>query len=173
MKENGKLTEWQEISCLADRIRLKLPEDYGKSSKEVMALKFPTTPGPQEAYIDQEGNRIFTFNLLDKPLQEWQVYPAIWEIRKMLNHAYPESTRMEPKEIKTDAGRAGWFAFATGGMDDGCVHCMFVLSVDGKMMFGCYHFPDRELEADRRIFVEMLKSIRVEETERQGGGNRA
>jgi len=50
---------------------------------------------------------------------------------------------------------------------------MFVLSVEGSMMFGSYHFPDREPEADRRIFVEMLKSVRVEETEQQEGGNRA
>lgn len=163
MEESRKQPEWQEISCMAGRIRLKLPEGYGKPSEEVMALKFPTTPGPQEAYINQEETRIFTFNLLDKPLQEQQVYPAIWEIRKMMDHAYPESTRMEPKEIKTEAGRAGWFAFATGGMNGDCVHCMFVLPVDDRMMFGCYHFPDREPEADRKIFLEMLKSIRVEE----------
>lgn len=164
MEESRKPSEWQEISCLAGRIRLKLPEGYGKPSEEVMALKFPTTPGPQEAYINQEETRIFTFNLLDKPLQEQQVYQAIWEIRKMLNHAWPESTRIEPKEIKTGAGRAGWFAFVTGGCKEDSVHCMFVLSVEGSMMFGSYHFPDRELEADRKIFVEMLKSIRVEET---------
>lgn len=80
----------------------------------------------------------------------------------MINHAYPESTRIEPKEIKTEAGRAGWFAFTTGGLKEDSVHCMFVFSVEGSMMFGSYHFPDREPEADRKIFMEMLKSIRVE-----------
>lgn len=164
MEENRERSEWQEISSLAGRIRLKLPEDYRKPSEETMALKFPATPGPQEAYISQEGDRIFTFNLLDKSLQEQQVYQAIREIQRMMNHAYPESTRIEPKEIKTGAGRAGWFAFATGGLKEDSVHCMFVFSVEGSMMFGSYHFPDRELEADRKIFVEMLKSIRAEET---------
>ena len=41
MEENRDRSEWQEISSLAGRIRLKLPEDYGKPSEETMALKFP------------------------------------------------------------------------------------------------------------------------------------
>ncbi|MDE7198748.1 MAG: hypothetical protein K2O15_07675, partial [Lachnospiraceae bacterium] len=92
----------------------------------------------------------------------------------MMNHAYPESTRIEPKEIKTGAGRAGLFAFATGGVKGDSVHCMFILPVNDNMMFGSYHFPAEEMERDRKFFLQMLRSIRVEEVspmERQGVRN--
>ena len=139
-----------------------------------MAERFPITPRPQEVYSNPNGDSIITFNLLNKPLQEMQVYPAIREMQRVINHAYPESTRIRPKQIQTEAGSIGWFAFVTGGIKEDSIHCMFILSVEDNMMFGSYHFPAEEMATDRRILVEILKSIRLQEVSamrRQAVGN--
>ena len=162
MEENKEQSGWQSVSCLAGRMYLRIPEDYRKPSNEVAAAKFPITPRPQEIYINPEGNKILTFNLLDKPLQEQQVYPAVLEMQRVIRHAYPESVRAQAKEIKTDAGTMGWFAFVTGGIKEDSIHCMFILPLDDNMMFGSYHFPAEQMEENRKIFMQMLKSIRIE-----------
>lgn len=162
MMEYREQAGWQELSCLAGRIQLKLPENYMKPSDEVLTVKFPVSPRPQEIYINPEGNRIITFNLLDKPLQEMQVYPAIKEMQRLISHAYPESIRLWAKELKADAGIIGWFAFVKGGIKEDSMHCMFILPVNDNMMLGSYHFPAEGMEEDRRVFVEILKSIRLD-----------
>ena len=174
MEENREQSGWQVISSLAGRMHLRIPEEYRKPSDEVAAEKFPVTPRPQEIYINPEGNRILTFNLLDKPLQEQQVYPAVLEMQRVISHAYPESIRVQAKELKTDAGMIGWFAFVTGGIREDSMHCMFILPLDDNMMLGSYHFPAEQMEEERRIFMQRVKSIQLEvksASGKQGGGN--
>lgn len=162
MEENKEQFGWQEVSCLAGRMHLRIPEDYRKPSNEVAAVKFPITPRPQEIYINPEGNKILTFNLLDKPLQEQQVYPAVLEMQRVISHVYPESVRARAKEIKTDAGTMGWFAFVTGGIKEDSMHCMFIMPLDDNMMLGSYHFPEEQMEENRKMFMQMLRSIQLE-----------
>ncbi len=91
-----------------------------------------------------------------------QVYPAIKEMQRLISHAYPESIRLWAKELKADAGIIGWFAFVKGGIKEDSMHCMFILPVNDNMMLGSYHFPAEGMEEDRRVFVEILKSIRLD-----------
>jgi len=89
---------------------------------------------------------------------------------------YPESTRIRPKELQAVSARIGWFGFATGGIKGDSIHCMFILSMEDNMMLGSYHFPEEGMEENRKILIEMLKSIRLEEKtpmERQGVRNEA
>lgn len=162
MEENKERSGWQAVSCLADKMHLRIPEEYRKPSDEVAAVKFPISPRPQEIYINPKGNKILTFNLLDKPLQEQQVYPAILEMQRVISHVYPESIRAQAKEINTDAGTIGWFAFVTGGIKEDSMHCMFILPLDDNMMLGSYHFPAEQMEENRKIFMQMLRSIQLE-----------
>lgn len=80
----------------------------------------------------------------------------------MISHVYPESIRAQAKELKADAGMIGWFAFVTGGIREDSMHCMFILPLDDNMMLGSYHFPAEQMEEDRKIFMQMLKSIQLE-----------
>lgn len=162
MEENRERAGWQEVSCLAGRLYLRIPEEYGSPSDEWMAVRFPGILRPQEVYSSRDGDRIITFNLLDKPLQERQVYPAAREIERILSHVYPESIQVRARELRTEAGRIGWFSFVTGGIRADSVHCMFVLPVKDNMMLGSYHFPAGTMEADRKMFLEMLKGIRLD-----------
>ena len=70
---------------------------------------------------------------------------------------YPESTKVKPEEIKTEAGNIECFATAEGTS----IHCMFTLPIEESMLFGSYHFPVEEMETDKTLFVEILKSIRI------------
>ena len=157
MKENRKQEQWQELCCLADRMHVKIPGDYRKPAEEVMTAKFPSGIRPQEVYSNPEGSKVLTFNLWDKPLQEQQEYPKIETVHKLFGHMYPESTKVKPEEIKTEAGNIEWFAFAEGTS----IHCMFTLPIEESMLFGSYHFPVAEMETDKTLFVEILKSIRI------------
>lgn len=80
----------------------------------------------------------------------------------MISHVYPESIRAQAKEINTDAGTIGWFAFVTGGIKEDSMHCMFILPLDDNMMLGSYHFPAEQMEENRKIFMQMLRSIQLE-----------
>ncbi len=157
MKENRKQEQWQELCCLADRMHVKIPGDYRKPAEEVMTAKFPSGIRPQEVYSNPEGSKVLTFNLWDKPLQEQQEYPKIETVHKLFGHMYPESTKVKPEEIKTEAGNIEWFAFAEGTS----IHCMFTLPIEENMLFGSYHFPAEGMETDKTLFVEILKSIRI------------
>lgn len=157
MKDNRKQEQWQELCCLADRMHVKIPGDYRKPAEEVMTAKFPSGIRPQEVYSNPEGSKVLTFNLWDKPLQEQQEYPKIETVHKLFGHMYPESTKVKPEEIKTEAGNIEWFAFAEGTS----IHCMFTLPIEESMLFGSYHFPVEEMETDKTLFVEILKSIRI------------
>ena len=156
MEENRERAGWQEVCCLAGRLQLRIPEEYGRPSDEWMALHFPAVPRPQEVYSSPEGNGILTCNLLDKPLREEQVYPAVREIQWLIGRLYPESIRVTAREFRTDACRIGWFAFVTGGTREDSMHCMFVLPLEDNMMFGSWHFPgNRYFYIDSSLYVEL------------------
>ena len=80
----------------------------------------------------------------------------------LLSHVYPESIQVRARELRTEAGRIGWFSFVTGGIRTDSIHCMFVLPVKDHMMLGSYHFPAGTMEEDRKMFLEMLKSISIQ-----------
>ena len=135
-------------------------EEYGRPSDEWMAVHFPAVPRPQEVYSSPEGNGILTCNLLDKPLREEQVYPAVREIQWLIGRLYPESIRVTAREFRTDACRIGWFAFVTGGTREDSMHCMFVLPLEDNMMFGSWHFPEPLWTENRKRLLQMFESIR-------------
>lgn len=161
MEKNKDERGWKEISVLQEQIYLNIPQEFQKPSATIFEKKFPYDMKPQECWMDLENNRIITFNLLEKQLQGNQVYAAIGEIVRVINHAYPESIQEPMRSIKTEIGIIGWFSFLTGGLDDDCYHEMFCFSFYDKMMFGSYHFPASKTELEQKNFLRILKSIRL------------
>lgn len=169
--ENKKETALKEISVFLERSEnreglfcLKIAEEFAKASERKLSEKFPYDQKPQEAYMDKDGKRILTFNLLEKRLEEKQVYTAIREIQRLISHVYPESIQKQAGCIKIVAGEAGWFSFITGGISEDQSHIMFILPVSERMMLGTYHFPMKEEREERKIFLKMLKSIQIKDT---------
>lgn len=165
IKEGTETSKWQEINCLDEQVFLKLPEGWKRPENEVITKKFPYNSKPQEIFADLYVSKIITFNLLDKQLQDEQVYLAIKEIQRLINHLYPESIRKAARLLKVDAGISGRFIFATGGMKYDTAHCMFILPVNERMMLGSYHFPLENMKENEDALLEILKSIWIKEFE--------
>lgn len=152
---------WKEIPCLGEQAYIKLPEDWDRLSSETAAIKFPYSQKPQEIFANPDTYHIITLNILGKALQERQTYPAILEIQRLISHMYPESIREFSRLFRTESGKAGCFSFITGGLECDSCHYMFVLPIRGKMMLGSSHFPEHQIEEERQIFFEALKSIKA------------
>ncbi len=112
--------------------------------------------------MSPEGNHIFTVNLLDKRLQEKEIYSAIWEMKKFICQMHPQSIQDPPIRIKTPEGTVGWFSFLTGGIEGDELHMMFLMSIQEKMMLGSYHFPEKEKREERKRFIKIVEEIREE-----------
>lgn len=167
---------WKEILCLDEQIYMKLPEDWDRPSGETIATKFPYGKKPQEIFANPDTYHIITLNILEKSLQENQIYLAILEIQRLISHMYPESIRESAKLYSTESGIAGYFSFITGGLECDSCHYMFVLPIKGKMMLGSSHFPEQQTKEERLIFFEVLKSIKasgdIEEGRSDGNGKK-
>lgn len=155
---------WEEISSLNGRIILRLPKQLKEQSYEKVEERFPYQSKPQEIRMDEDGKTIFTLNLLEKQLEEGQIQAAVREIQRIITHIYPESIRNHARCIKVEAGMTGWFSFVTGGLADDNCHIMFIMSVLGQMLFGSYHFPAGQEKEEKENFFEILRSIRITET---------
>lgn len=158
---DGKKSKWQEINCLEEQVLLKLPEDWKRPENEVIIKKFPYNSKPQEIFADLQVRKIITFNLLDKPLLDEQVYPAIQEMQRLINRLYPESIRKAAKLFKVEAGMSGRFTFITGGIEYDTAHSMFILPVNERMMLGSYHFPLDQMAEEEATLLDILKSVCV------------
>jgi hypothetical protein len=163
MEVQATENEWQRISCLGDQISLMLPFGWARPYDEVTEKKFPYHSKPQEIFADDSISRLMTFNMLEKQLQNQQVYPAIREIQKVIVHMYPESVREPARKIASGIGEAAYFSYITGGVKEDCGHIMFVIPVHEKMMLGSYHFPAVQLNGEREVFLEILQSMQVNE----------
>lgn len=161
MEISNQEYEWQEISCLDDSVCIRLPGNWESPSDETIAKKFPYHTKPQEIYVDLEENRLITFNLLSKPLNDTQVYPAIREIQRLISHVYPESIHKSARKCKVADGSAGWFVFITGGIREDTSHFMFVLPVNESMLLGSYHVPTKLISEDTSLFLKILKGIKI------------
>ena len=161
MKESLAVSCQQKISCLDGQIYLVVPSDWTRASDEITARKFPYSIKPQEIYTNPEADRIFTLSMLDRQLQENQVYSAIREMQRLISHIYPESIRKSARGLRTCAGVAGWFSFGTGGLEGDILHYMFILPLNDQMMFGSFHFPEETIEEDDEVFFNALKNIRT------------
>lgn len=164
-KGNGMETErkdGRETAILEGRLLLAFPEGFGRMQEEAVRRRFPYAGIPQEIFSDAEGRRIFTCSILEKPLRDGQVYPALMGIQRIINRAFPESLREQARTFRLAAGTVGWCMFLTGGMECDDCHCMFLLPADGRMVFGSYHFPAEEEKRERVNFLGLLKSIRTD-----------
>lgn len=163
MEVQATENEWQRISCLGDQISLMLPSGWTRPSDEVTEKKFPYHSKPQEIFADDSISRLMTFNMLEKQLQNQQVYPAIREIQKVIVHMYPESVREPARKIVSGIGEAAYFSYITGGVKEDNGHIMFVIPVHEKMLLGSYHFPAAQLDGEREVFLEILQSMQIRE----------
>lgn len=159
--EDQEKENTQGICCLEGQIQIQLPWGWGRMPDETVAVKFPYRKHPQDVYADLEAGRMLTLNLLEKPLQEKQVYPAIWEMQRILSHLYPESIRETARLIKSGEGAAGYFLFTTGGIDHDTCHAMFLLPVHGRMLMGGFHFPEGQNGESKAVFHRILGSIQT------------
>ena len=152
--------KWKEIICLGEKVYLKMPEDWNRPTNDIVEKIFPYRQKPQEIYASQDTDHIITLNILDKELQEKQIYPAIFEIKRLIGHMYPESIKEAPTLIRTEAGKAGYFSYITGGIKSDYYHYMFVLPIRGKLMVGSSHFPKNHFKKERLLLFDILKSIK-------------
>lgn len=153
--------EWKEIVCLDEKVSLKLPGGWNRPPSEILEKLFPYRQKPQEIYASPNTDHIITLNIMEKKLQEKQIYPAILEMQRLIGHMYPESIQDPPTVIRTEAGKAGYFSYITGGIECDNYHYMFVLPIRGKMMMGSSHFSKGQFEKERPILLDVLKSIKV------------
>lgn len=158
----------QNVCCLGEQVYIELPQAWVRLPDEAVAEKFPYRTGPQEVYRDPEADRMITLNLLEKPLQEKQVYSAIWEMQRTISHLYPESIRETARLIKSRESTAGYFLFITGGIDHDTCHAMFLLPVHGKMMMGGFHFPAGQIKENKAVFLGILKSVHTNRDTKEG-----
>lgn len=159
MEAGREETVWREITGQEGKLCLELPDNLKKMTEEMAWRRFPYSQRPQEMFSDPDGDRIFTYSILEKQLREGQVYSAAAGIQKLISHAYPESIREQARTVRLRFGMAGWFSFFTGGMKEDSCHYMFVLPADERMVFGGYHFPAKEETTERKVFLRILKSI--------------
>ncbi|MDE6925471.1 MAG: hypothetical protein K2O97_07540 [Acetatifactor sp.] len=155
----------QLICCLQGQIYIELPRSWSRLPDEAAAEKFPYRAKPQEVYGDPEADRLLTLNLLEKPLQEKQVYPAICEMQRLISHLYPESIRDTARLIKSGESTAGYFLFITGGIDHDTCHAMFLRPIHERMMMGGYHFPTGQTIENKAAFLGILKSVHTDTEE--------
>ncbi len=166
MKTREEEALCQVSDCLQGRIRITLPQGWQRPSNEILARKFPYRTTPQEVFSDTQAEQIITFSLLDKQLQEKQVYTAVREIQRVISHIYPESIREQARMIRIQAGPAGIFAFITGGIREDVYHSMFILSVDEKMLLGSFHLPEGQAESGRKTCMDIMRSIQILNTQK-------
>ncbi|MDD6626880.1 MAG: hypothetical protein PUF03_01355 [Lachnospiraceae bacterium] len=152
---------WQSIDIWKGQIYLEIPQEFMKPSVGEVEKIFPYDLKPQKIWMASEGQKILTFNLLEKQLQEEQVEDAIGAIGRFVHRAYPESIQESARRFKTEAGIIGWFSFLTGGIKDDHYHIMFIMSVNGRMMLGSYHFPVAQTEQERITCFKIFESIQI------------
>jgi len=163
--------EWKEMVGRDVKLILRIPRGWEKiaTSNEWIERKFPYQRKPQEILGEISEERMLTVNFLGKQLKEAQVYPAIRQMQILVNRLYPESIEDQARKTKTATGMAGWFSFITGGLKKDNGHCMFVVSVQGNMALGSYHFPaEEDLGEDKRIFKKIIKSLQTEKRDDDG-----
>ena len=161
MKTREEEALCQVSDCLQGRIRITLPQGWQRPSDEILARKFPYRTTPQEVFSNTQAEQIITFSLLEKQLQENQVYTAAREIQRVISHIYPESIREQARMIRIQAGPAGIFAFITGGIREDVYHSMFILFVDEKMLLGSFHLPEGQAESGRKTCMDIMRSIEL------------
>ncbi len=166
MKTREEEALCQVSDCLQGRIRITLPQGWQRPSNEILARKFPYRTTPQEVFSDTQAEQIITFSLLDKQLQEKQVYTAVREIQRVISHIYPESIREQARMIRIQAGAAGIFAFITGGIREDAYHSIFILPVDEKMLLGSFHLPEGQAESGRKTLMDIMRSIQILNTQK-------
>lgn len=165
--DSPKETEWQEVHILEDLICMKIPADWVKPPEEWIRKRFSSKRPPQEIFMTPTGECILTCNLLKKRLEEKQVETALMEIQKQIEHVYPESIRERVSTFKTVSGVGKCFSFVTGGINGDSYHYMFLVSVNGNMMFGSCHFPAERVHGEKQVFREIGRSMEVIKKEKE------
>lgn len=158
---------WQQVACLEERLCLTLPEDWTKAAKEVAVKKFPYRKKPQEIFTNSDASQILTLDLVEQHLVQNEVYPAIWEMQRLISHMYPESIKETSQQLNLRVGKVGYFSFVTGGIKCDSCHYMFVMEIGGKMVMGSYHSSESIMKESRTFIMEVLRNMQLSQNFRE------
>lgn len=156
------MEQGKKIDCLNNELSIKLWAETLRPENKEISEKFPYAIKPQEVYMDKTGQKIVTLNLLENTIKENQVNIAIKEIQRTIRKIYPESIYHTVKCIKITEGTVGWFSFLSGGIMEEQLHFIFILPLKNRMMLGSYHFPSKYVLEETEFFIEMIRSIRID-----------
>ena len=170
MGEKGKEAVWKEISCLEGKLILTVPKNWERIVGKKVDGLFPYANQPQMVMGTLEEEKLFTLNLLSNGLEEGQVNGAIRESQRVSLRVYPESCRQGIRRRRLKAGITGWFSFSTGGEEREKLHYLFIISFQGEMLLGSYHFLAKEEAEETTVFWEILQKMRSGEDEESKKG---
>lgn len=80
---------------------------------------------------------------------------------QVIENLYPSSSIMEKDCVKSGENEVAWMDFVSPAMDIQIYNLMFFTSLKGRLFMGSCNCPAHEQEDWKRLFLQMISSMRT------------
>jgi len=128
----------QTVFLFDEKLSINLPEDFIQTTDADASEVFPFYNKPQVIFASKGFSNFLTLSLLEKSLDAEETQNAARGVRKLVWSMYPSSIITEESTMQFGNMKCSGFSFRTGTEDAQKFNTMFVVSFEGKLLFGTF-----------------------------------
>lgn len=159
IKINGEMFHFHEHSLFNNKLNIMLPLRFIEMPRELVKLKYANMPTPQTAKTSLDYSMDMTFYLTSVPLEDESIEQNLVEQMQMLKELQPGYEIYEKNVEDNGYIKFGWYDFKGYAIDTILYNLVFVLSIDGYMMYGKYNCSIYKSQYWKSVVLQMLYSI--------------
>lgn len=158
--------DFQRQKLNEDGLEMFLPVNMEPMTEEKKKIKYPMEQRPPVIWANEETTVTFTFNILEQQARESELAQIRDNLGILILSIYPHYLFSDKGKVQHKQGACCWTEFlspAAGGM---LYSILYVTILEEKLLLGMFNCPSENKNDWKRIVLQLIATIRMEEKEK-------
>ena len=148
-------------------VSMMVPKNFVPMTKEAVKIKYPSEHRPETILTDETGTINLMFQYMDGEVASETIELFRNQVFGLMKYANPGIKEREVGEIDIDGHRIAYVEFTNNALGGKLYNLMFYISVKGRPLMGSFNCITKDVKYWQPVAVEMMKSIKVMENEKE------
>jgi len=153
--------EFTSIEALNGKVSLETPKSFAPMTKEVLALKYPSSRRPTEVLSDETGGISIAFNHTASKVRPSQLKEAHTVLSKTFHNLHPSAKWIRDEVIEQNGSSFIVMELITAAIDTKIHNIMYGASVDGRLLFVAFNTTLEQSEHWLPIGQRIMSSLSI------------
>lgn len=163
----GKWIYFERQLLAEDSISMMVPRNFVPMTQEAAKIKYPSEHRPETILTDETGTINLMFQYMEGEVDSETIETFRNQVFGLMKYANPGIKEREVGEIDIDGHRIAYVEFTNNALGGKLYNLMFYISIKGRPLMGSFNCITKDVKYWQPVAVEMMKSIKVMEDEKE------